>query len=143
MQMLAAEKVRNVSVIGTSSEKFKTITTKEFEFKDSINFLNFSLSDLVENLKNKVERDEDYRKLFPATFSLVKDKYSTATATAAEELKLFKMLIRKQPYPYVTIFLCTTFPPHFQSIPRNISTTSSSANLKNLNFRQLRHLPAP
>ena len=140
--MLAAENVRNVSVIGTSSEKFKTITTKEFEFKDSINFLNFSLSDLVENLKNKVERDEDYQKLFPATFSLVKDKYSTATATAAEDLKLFKMLIRKQPYPYVTLFLflSTTFPPHF---PRNISTTSSSANLKKLNFRQLGHLPAP
>ena len=99
LQMLAGEKERNVTVIGSSSEKFKSISTKDFVFKDSINFLNFSLGDLVENLKNKAQKDKDYPKLFPATFSLVKNKYKTETH--AKNLKRLKMLIRKQPYPYV------------------------------------------
>ena len=101
LQMLADEQLRDIEVLGSSSEKFKSITTRDFYFKDSINFLNFSLSDLVENLKNKAKKDEDYRMLFPATFSLLEDRYSSTDAGPDNDLKRLKMLIRKQPYPYV------------------------------------------
>ena len=102
LQMLADEQLSNIEVLGSSSEKFKSITTRDFYFKDSINFLNFSLSNLVDNLKNKAKKDEDYRVFFPATFSLLKDRYSSTDAGPDNDLKRLKMLIRKQPYPYVS-----------------------------------------
>ena len=53
--MLADEEEKNIKVLGNSSEKFKSISTLNFQFKDSLNFLKFSLADLVTNLRNRAK----------------------------------------------------------------------------------------
>ena len=83
-----------VEVIGVSSEKFKMITTKDFIFKDSMNFLNSSLSTLIDTLKKKVNETNTADKVFKHTWKLLQDFYNTGSKET--NLENLQLLLRKQ-----------------------------------------------
>lgn len=138
--MLADEEEKNIKVLGNSSEKFKSISTLNFQFKDSLNFLKFSLADLVTNLRNRAKDIKDYPTLFPATFALLEDQYNTGDKM--KNIETLELLIRKQPFPYVrkTVKGKIIYVFNIFLFLRNILMIYSWKNLKKKTYHPLRLL---
>ena len=86
---------RSPKVIGKSLEKFTSMKIGFVEMKDSCQLLNCGLDKLVNNLKEKGQKEKKtLAQTFPITYAYFKEKWGHL------DEKVFEMLCRKGVYPY-------------------------------------------
>ena len=78
---------KRISVIPTTKEKYLGFMLNNLRFIDSVQFLNSSLDNLVENLSKGIVTNEDYASRFKHMNSMFKDD-------------ILRLLVKKGVYPY-------------------------------------------
>ena len=104
-----------IDVIGKTMERFTTLTWENFEFKDSLNFLQTSLDNMVKNLKTKITDKIPASKVFKHTLSHFENMYPVEQGFPSSVEKE-KLLLRKgvMCYEYIdspTVLLEKKLPP--------------------------------
>ena len=117
---------KNIEVIGKTMERFTTLEWENFEFKDSYNFLQTSLDQMVANLKTTSLAGSPPCRVFKHTLRHFANVYPEVDQTKREELLLRKGVMCYEHLSDAKVLLETRLPPRqaFASVLRGGETVS-------------------